>query len=113
MKSTLKFVSVVLVLMLAVSAFAASAKSASATVRIPADVTVKGTKLAAGEYKVSLDGSGPEVKVTFAQEGQVKATVTGTLVAGNLAPEYSSVVTEKGAINELRLAKNKNTVKFE
>ncbi len=112
MKSVMKVVVVALVLMMAVAAFAGN----SASLRLPYDATVNGTKLTAGEYKVTVDGSGPEVKVTFAQEGKVMATVTGTIVEGQKAPEFSAVVTDKTSdgvkINELRLAKMKNAVKF-
>jgi len=114
MKSTMKLFAVVLVLILAVSAFAANNKAAS--VRLSNDATVAGTKLAAGDYKVTIDGTGPEVKVIFEQNGNVKATVTGTLSEEKVAPEYSSVVTNKTTdgvkIAELRLAKNKAVVKF-
>jgi hypothetical protein len=113
MKSTMKLFAVVLVLMLAVAAFAANN---SASLRLSSDATVAGTKLAAGEYKVTIDGTGPEVKVIFAQGGNVRATVSGTLTEEKTAPEYSSVVTNKTAdgvkIAELRLAKNKAVVRF-
>lgn len=112
MKSVMKAVVVAVVLMLAVAAFASN----SASLRLPYDATVNGTKLTAGEYKVTVDGAGPEVKVTFAQDGKVMATVTGTVVEGKVAPEFSAVITDKTAdgvkINEIRLAKMKNTVKF-
>jgi predicted lysophospholipase L1 biosynthesis ABC-type transport system permease subunit len=113
MKSTMKLFAVMLVLVLAVAAFAANK---SASVRISNDATVAGTKLAAGDYKVTIDGTGPEVKVIFEQNGNVKATVTGTMTEEKTAPEYSSVITSKTAdgnkIAELRLAKNKAVVKF-
>lgn len=40
-----------------------------ATVTIPNDATIGTTKLAAGEYKLTYDGSGPVVKVTLTQSG--------------------------------------------
>ena len=108
MKSIMKLGVVALVLILAVSAFAGT----TSMLRLNSDVSVNGTKLAAGEYKVTVDGNGPEVKVIFAQDGKVKATVSGTLAEGTVAPEFSSVVTSKAAdgvlVSELRLAKMKS-----
>ncbi len=112
MKSFMKVFAVVMVLMLAVAAFAGDFSQ----LRISNDVTVAGTKLAAGEYKVKIDGTGPDVKVIFQQGGQVKATVNGTFQAQKAAPEVSSVVLEKTndgqKLSELRLAKTKGYVKF-
>lgn len=112
MKSVMKLVVVALVLMLAVSAFAGN----SGTLRLASDSSVNGAKLTAGDYKVTVDGNGPDVKVIFVQDGKVKATVSGTLAEGTVAPEFSSVVTSKAAdgvkVNELRLAKMKSFVKF-
>lgn len=112
MKSFMKVFAVVIVLMLAVAAIAGDFSH----LRISSDVTVAGTKLAAGEYNVKIDGTGPDVKVVFAQAGQVKATVNGTFQAEKTAPEYTSVVMEKttdGAkVSELRLRNTKGYVKF-
>ncbi len=112
MKSIMKLGVAALVLTLAVSLFAAN----SGNLRLNNDSTVAGTKLTAGEYKVTIDGTGPDVKVIFAQNGKVKATVNGTLAEEKTAPEYSSILTSKSGdtvtINELRLAKVKGYVKF-
>jgi hypothetical protein len=114
MKSTMKLSAVVLVVIFAVAAFAADLNTG--TIRISSDAVVAGSKLAAGDYKVTIDGTGPEVKVIFTQGGTVKATVSGTLADEKIAPEFSSVVTSKSAdgnkIAELRLAKKKAVVKF-
>jgi uncharacterized protein YfaP (DUF2135 family) len=113
MKSIMKLAVVALVVILAVSAFAGNIGN----LRLNNDTTVSGTKLAAGEYKVTVDGTGPEVKVIFAQDGKVKATVSGKLATEAAAPEYSSVVInkagDKAAVTELRLAKMKGVVKFD
>jgi hypothetical protein len=112
MKSIVKVLAVVFVLILAVAAVAGDFSH----LRISTDVTVGGTKLAAGEYNVKIDGAGPDVKVIFAQSGQVKATVNGTFQAEKAAPEQTSVVMEKTndgqKLSELRLAKTKGYVKF-
>jgi hypothetical protein len=103
---------VALVLMLAVAAWAGNA----ADLRLSSDVTVAGAKLAAGNYKVTIDGTGTDVKVIFAKDGQVKASVNGTFQAEKTAPDYSSVTMEKTSdgqkVSELRLAKTKGYVKF-
>lgn len=112
MKSFIKVFAVVMVLMLAVVAIAGDFSH----LRISNDVTVAGTKLAAGEYNVKIDGAGPDVKVIFQQAGQVKATVNGTFQAQDTASEYTAVVLEKTSdgqkVSELRLAKTKGFVKF-
>lgn len=113
MKSLMKVAVVTLVLTLAVMAFAGN----TATLRLNNDADVSGTKLTAGEYKVTVDGTGPDVKVTFSQNGKVKATIPATFSEEKIAPEFSSVTTTKTAdgvkVNELRLAKLKGIVKFQ
>ncbi len=113
MKSIMKLGVIALVLTLAVSAFAGNIGS----LRLNNDSTIGGAKLTAGEYKVTVDGTGPDVKVIFTQDGKVKATVNGKLAAETTAPEYSSVVTSKSGdkvtVTELRLAKMKGSVKFD
>ena len=112
MKLITKLGVIALILAFAVVAFAGN----SASLRLNNDATVSGTKLAAGDYKVTVDGAGPDVKVIFAQDGKVKATVSGTLAQEGVAPEFSSIITSKAgesvAINELRLAKMKGYIKF-
>lgn len=113
MKSILKLGIVLLVVGLAVSAFAAT----HAYIRINNDVTVNGNKLAAGEYKVMVDGKGPDVKVTFVQGKQVKATVDGKIAKDDTGNGYDSVVYSKAndatIISEIYFSKLKSTVKFE
>jgi hypothetical protein len=112
MKSFMKVLVALFVLMLAVAAVAGDFSN----LRLSQDVTVGATKLAAGDYKVKIDGSGPDVKVVFQQSGKVKATVNGTFQEEKTAPEYSSVVMEQTSdgqkLSELRLAKTKGYVKF-
>ncbi|HEU5400913.1 MAG TPA: hypothetical protein VFU86_06125 [Terriglobales bacterium] len=112
MKSFMKLFVVAVVLMLGIAAVAGDFSQ----IRISTDVTVAGTKLAAGDYKVKVDGTGPDVKVTFAQNGKVKATVNGTFQEEKKAQQYSSVTLEGTSdgqkLSELRLAKTKGYVKF-
>jgi len=58
------------------------AASKSSTVRFTSDVTVGSSKLPAGEYKLTYDGTAPNVQVTLVQKGAshpVTATVPAKL----------------------------------
>jgi hypothetical protein len=52
----------------------------SANVELDQSVTVAGTQLAPGSYKVTWEGSGPNTSVTFAQGKKIVATVPAKLV---------------------------------
>lgn len=110
MKVISKVLILALVLGLALSALAAN----SGTIVLRNEATVNGTKLAPGEYKVTLDGTGKEVKVNFTQNNKVIATSNGKIVDGTTAPEFSAVVMDKvngaNVIQEVRLAKLKGLV---
>lgn len=112
MKAMSKVLVVVLVLGLALAAVAASTKN----VTLRSDASLNGTKLTAGEYKVVVDGDGPDVKVSFMQKGKVIATADGKLVDNGGAPEFSAVVVTRGdggsSIQELRIAGMKSKVVF-
>lgn len=114
MKAIMKLGIIALVVGLAVSAFAAT----SSNINLRDDATVSGTKLKAGEYKVTIEGTGPEVKVTFLQRGEVKATATAKLAQDSTRAIYDTIVYRKTAdgiaVSELRLAKLKTSyVKFD
>src|SRR5260370_33366648 len=49
------------------------------SVDIPDTVQVGSTQLQAGHYKLQIAGTGPDVQVTFLQNGKTVATVPGTL----------------------------------
>ncbi len=112
MKAVCKVLVLALVLGLALSALAANANSGTIVLRNEA--TVNGTKLPAGEYKVTLEGTGKEVKVNFMQNNKVVASSSGKIVDGTTAPEFSAVVMDKvngaNVIQEVRLAKLKGLV---
>lgn len=111
MKVISKYLVIVLVLGIAISAVAGSAKN----VTLRSDASLNGTKLAAGEYKVIVDGDGPDVKVSFTQKGKVIATANGKMIDNGNAPEFSAVVVNKsqnGSIQELRIAGMKSKVVF-
>jgi len=65
-----------LALMLASSAFAASKGS----LQLSNAVTLNGTTLKAGEYKVQWEGSGPNVEISILQGKNVVATATAHVV---------------------------------
>jgi hypothetical protein len=65
-----------LALLLATSAFAANKGS----LKVNDPVTINGKQLAAGEYKVSWDGSGPSVELHIMQGKNVVATVPAKMV---------------------------------
>jgi hypothetical protein len=54
---------------LALVSIPAFAASKSATVRFTSDVTVGSSKLPAGEYKLTYDGTAPNVQVTLVEKG--------------------------------------------
>jgi len=67
---------------LALASIPAFAANKSATVRFSSDVTVGSSKLPAGEYKLTYDGTAPDVQVTLVQKGAfhpVTATVPAKL----------------------------------
>lgn len=65
-----------LALLLATSAFAANKGSLS----VQEAVTVNGTRLAAGDYKVQWDGNGPNVELSITQGKKVLAKVPARMV---------------------------------
>jgi hypothetical protein len=65
-----------LALLLATSAFAANKGS----LQVQESVTVNGTKLAAGDYKVQWDGNGPSVELSIMQGKKLIAKVPAHVV---------------------------------
>jgi len=80
-----------LALLLASSAFATT--KASLTIGDP--VTVNGTKLKAGEYKLEWEGSGPSVEVSIMQGKRVIAKVPAKVVPLNQAPSNDAAEVQK------------------
>ena len=66
--------------MLALPALAFAADKKSASVQIAQPVTVAGTQIAAGNYKLVWEGNGPEVTVTFLSGKKTVATAPAKLV---------------------------------
>ena len=78
-------------LLLAARAFAATKGS----LKISDPVTLNGTTLKSGDYKVELEGSGSDVEVSIVQGKSVLAKAPGPLVALNAPYPYGAAVTKK------------------
>ena len=80
-----------LALLLASSAFATT----KGTLTISDPVTVSGTTLKAGEYRLEWEGSGPSVEVSIMQGKHVIAKVPAKVVPLNQAPANDSAELQK------------------
>ena len=80
-----------LAVLLASSAFAATKGS----LQLTHPVTVNGTQLKAGEYKVEWDGSGSSVEVSIKQGKNVVAKVPAHIVDLSSASQSDAAVTKK------------------
>lgn len=78
-----------LALLLASSAFAATKGS----LQISHPVTVNGTQLKPGDYKVEWDGSGPNVEVSILQGNNVIAKTPAHVVDLSTAPNGNAAIT--------------------
>jgi hypothetical protein len=82
-----------LALLLAASAFAGTKASLS----LPEPVTVNGTALKPGDYKLQWDGSGPNVEVSILQGKTVLAKVPAKVVdLSSPAANNAALVTNNG-----------------
>lgn len=91
------------VLVLACLAVPAFAASHSQSVMVPEAITVAGTQLPAGHYKVSWTGSGSDVQVTLKQEGvhtPATATTSAKLVDQNNS-RSAVLINRQGGVNIL------------
>ena len=86
-----------LMLMLTVSAFAAS-DSHKESFQISSSTQVNGKELPAGDYEARWDGSGPSVQVNITQGKKLVATVPAQMVNLERA-SYSSAAEIKNAAN--------------
>ena len=89
-----------LAMLLATTAFAASNKGA---LQLSTPVNVAGKQLAAGDYTVKWDGSGPAVQVSILKGKNVVATVPAQVVTLPNASSYdSAVVNSEGGSRSLQ-----------
>lgn len=84
-----KFAVLGLALVLTSSAFAAT----KANLHVNNTLTVNGTNLKPGDYKLQWDGSGPDVEVSIVQGKNVVAKVPGKVVELSNVPASDATVT--------------------
>jgi len=97
-----------LALLLATSAFAAN--KGSLTVQEP--ITVNGTQLKPGDYKVQWDGNGPSVELSITQGKKVIAKVPAHVVSLETPSENDAAVVKNNgdgtkSLSEVRLSGKK------
>ena len=97
-----------LALLLATSAFAAN--KGSLTVQEP--ITVNGTQLKPGDYKVQWDGNGPSVELSITQGKKVIAKVPAHVVSLEAASQSDAAVVKNNgdgskSLSEVRLSGKK------
>jgi hypothetical protein len=93
-------------------AFAGSKNSTNLQLDQP--VTVAGTQLAPGQYKVTWDGSGPNVTVSFAEGRKTVATAQGKLLSNPTNEQAIETQTVAGNPTVLQaIDLKKITIQFE
>jgi hypothetical protein len=89
-----------LAVLLASSAFAGT----KGNLQLNHPVTINGTQLKAGDYKVEWDGSGPNVEVSILQGKNVVAKVPAHVVDLSTASQSNAAVTKKNDDGSTTLA---------
>ena len=97
-----------LALLMTTGAFAANKGS----LQVSDPVTVSGTKLAPGDYKVSWDGNGPNVELKITKGKDVVATVPAHMVDLNRAASDNAAVVNSNtdgskSLSEIRFSGKK------
>ena len=77
----MNFKSFIPALMVLIPALSFAAANNSTHVRLENAVNVAGTQLSSGDYKLTWEGTGPDVTVSFIQGKKTVATVPATLVS--------------------------------
>lgn len=112
MRMAVRFLTLVLVLGVAVSAVAGS--SASGKMQISRAATVNGTQLEPGEYKVKWEGEGDKVKVSIQKGKETIATTPAKLVKKDNGAGNSVLTVANGgsvnAVKEIRLDRGKTVL---
>jgi len=88
------------------------------TVEISDSVQVGSTQMKPGKYDVQWQGTGPEIQVSFVQNGKTVATVPGTLKTNDPHVTEDDIVTETTSANlktlkEIDFSHNKESLVFE
>ena len=101
--------------MLALPALAFAADKKSASVQIAHPVTVAGTQLAPGNYRLVWEGNGPDVTVSFLEGKKTIATAPATLV--NTQGNQTGAIETVTSPDKTQLLKavdlNKLTIQFQ
>lgn len=106
---------VAVALLTPLSLLAADKTTRSVTIADP--VTVGTTHLKAGSYKVEWEGSGPEVQVSFLQNGKTVATVPAKLQARDSEIRQDDVITDRSnahseTLKEIDFSRQKEALTF-
>jgi hypothetical protein len=101
--------------MLALPALAFAADKKSASVQIAQPVTVAGTQIAPGNYRLVWEGNGPDVTVTFLEGKKTVATAPARLIStqGNQTGAIETVATPDKTQLLKAVDLNKLTIQFQ
>lgn len=99
----LKYLAIVatLALLVPLSALAGTANKRSVTINDP--ITIGGTHLKPGDYRVEWQGTGPAVQVNFVQEGKTIATAPAQLQSNDSQVSQDDVVLDRTNTNAMTL----------
>lgn len=84
-------------------------------VNIPNAVSIGATHLAAGDYKVNWEGTGPAVQVNFVKNGKVVATAPATLRTNDNTVTQDSITTDatSHSLKEIDFSHQKEALVFD
>lgn len=85
-----------LIVLLASSVFASNTAN-KGSIEITSPVTVSGTQLAAGEYSLKWEGTGPSVQLNIMKGNKVVATTPARVVDLGASSNNSAAIVTKGA----------------
>jgi hypothetical protein len=85
------------------------------SVDISATVQVEGAQLKPGNYKVEWQGTGPDIQVTFLQNGKAVATVPATLKTNDAQVTQDQIVTDSAnnTLSEIDFRRGKEALVFQ
>jgi len=85
------------------------------SVDIPNAVRVGGTQLEPGHYKLQIQGTGPDVQVTFLQDGKTVATAPGKLKMNDDNVTQDAIVTDSAnkTLDEIDFHRDKESLVFQ
>ena len=106
-----------LTLLLATSAFAAN-KPNKGSFQLSEPLTVSGHELKAGQYKVTWEGTGPDVEAMILSEGKLVATVPAHVTDFSQAQPNNAVASSKNgdgteSLTEVDFAGKKYALSFD